>query len=50
MPLMLNHKLSKNGCLENTRSVAQQIMMSQTNLTVLICITVHQEKENLPMA
>jgi hypothetical protein len=47
---MQNHKVSIKGCLKKTRSVAQQIMMPQTKLTVLIRIMVHQEKENLPMA
>jgi len=33
---MWDHKLSKNVCLENIRSIVQQIMMSQTNLAVLM--------------
>jgi len=33
---MLNHKLHKNVHLEKIRSVVQQIMMSQTNRTVLL--------------
>jgi hypothetical protein len=33
------HKLCKNVYLEKIHSVVQQIMISQTNLTVLICVT-----------
>jgi hypothetical protein len=33
---MPNHKLFKNVCLEKIRSVLQWIVMSQTNLIVLI--------------
>jgi hypothetical protein len=36
VPSALNHKTSKNIYPENIRSVVQQILMSQTNLTVLL--------------
>lgn len=36
---MRNEKLSKNVHLENTRSVVQSIIMPQTSLTVLMCMT-----------
>jgi hypothetical protein len=35
-----NYKFSKNVCVEKIRSVVQQIMMSQTNRTVLMCVCV----------
>lgn len=33
---MLDHKLSKNGFLQKIRSVVQQIMISQTDFTLVI--------------
>ena len=37
---MPKHKLYENVCLEKIRSVVQNVMLLQTDLTVLIC-TVH---------
>ena len=38
---MPKHKISKDVCLEKILSVVQEIMMSETNLTVYIYIFIY---------
>jgi hypothetical protein len=40
LPSVPNHKLSKNVYLENIRSVFLQVVMSQTDLAMSVCVMV----------